>query len=210
MERDRCMPSASSDCSRKGRRRPSTLLLTLVGAALGVGAPVAVEARTGWLRGIFPVASFAGYTSPFGMRTHPLGGDLRPHYGLDIAAPLGSVVRSWWSGTVVEVISDGGCGNGLVIRSGPYEHLYCHLGGSTGGGVYRSGPVQLAVGQQVRAGQTIAHVGMTGSTTGPHLHWGIRYRGQWLDPARVLRAMAESRRRVDPNRTRLPKVGLFR
>lgn len=169
----------------------------------------AVQAQSRWLLGSFPVERFSGYTSPFGMRVHPLDGGLRPHYGLDIAAPLGSPVRSWWSGVVSEVLSDGGCGNGVVIRSGPYEHLYCHLAGNAADGVYRSGSVRLAVGKTVRTGQVIGHVGLSGSTTGPHLHWGLRYRGEWLDPVRVLRAMAESRRRA-PATVRTPKVGTVR
>jgi len=165
-------------------------LLLLTTAAPGLGSS--------WQYGVFPVPSFAGYTSAYGMRLHPLGGDLRPHLGIDIAAPVGSPVRSWWSGQVQEVIDDGGCGYGLVIRSGDYEHIYCHLSGAVSGGLYRSGPLTLAVGQWVRRGEMIATVGMTGSATGPHLHWGLRYRGTWLDPARVLRAMAASRRPFQP------------
>ena len=84
--------------------------------------------------------------------------------GLDIAAPLGSPIRNWWEGTVNEVIRDGGG--------------------------YRNGGVTL----RVRTGQVIGHVGMSGSTTGPQLHWGLRYRGQWMDPVPVLRAMAAARR----------------
>jgi murein DD-endopeptidase MepM/ murein hydrolase activator NlpD len=150
----------------------------------------------GWLTGVFPVASFAGFTSGYGLRYHPIAGGARHHDGIDIAAPLGSPIRSWWAGTVVEVIADGGCGNGLVIRSGHYEHVYCHLAGDSDGRLYRSGPVQLALGQRVGRGQLIGHVGLTGSTTGPHLHWGIRYKGVSLDPARILQAMAASRRTV--------------
>ena len=169
----------------------------LLPAAAAIGLLVAAPAGAStWLQGVFPVTSFAGFTSSFGMRLHPLAGDLRPHYGVDIAAPLGSPVRSWWSGRIQEVISDGGCGNGLVIRSGEYEHIYCHLSGSAAAGAYRSGPVLLVPGQIVRRGELIGHVGLSGSTTGPHLHWGMRYRGQWLDPARILRAMADSRRRI--------------
>jgi len=52
----------------------------------------------------------------------------------------------------------------------------------------------VASGQLLQAGELIGHVGITGRTTGPHLHWGIRYRGQWLDPAVILRAMAMARR----------------
>ena len=63
------------------------------------------------------------------------------------------------------------------------------------GDTYRSGSVALRRGQALRTGQTIGHVGLTGSTTGPHLHWGVRYGERWLDPAAVLRAMAAERRR---------------
>ena len=145
-----------------------------------------------WRLGVFPVTVFSGYTSSFGGRTGPWGA-IEPHYGLDIAAPLGSPIRNWWGGTVKEVIHDGRCGVGLVIQSGPYEHIYCHLLGSGADGVYRSGGLQLRPGQRVRTGQLIARVGMSGRTTGPHLHWGMRYGGQWLDPALILRAMARSR-----------------
>jgi murein DD-endopeptidase MepM/ murein hydrolase activator NlpD len=193
-----------------------TAALAPLALAAGLLLPLAGEgaararSRTAWLLGTFPVASFAGYTSPFGMRSHPLSGDRRKHYGIDIAAPLGSPVLSWWNGTVSEVISDGGCGNGLTIRSGDYEHIYCHLAGWAGGGRYRSGAVHLAVGQRVRAGQTIGHIGMTGSTTGPHLHWGMRFRGEWIDPARVLRAMAASRNSRPPGARRTLNVGSLR
>ena len=169
---------------------------------LGLVAPMLLSSglarANSWLAGVFPVASFAGFTSGYGLRYHPIGGDARHHDGIDIAAPLGSPILSWWGGTVVEVIADGGCGNGLVIRSGPYEHVYCHLAGQSDGQTYRSGAVQLALGQRVGRGAVIGHVGLSGSTTGPHLHWGIRYKGVSMDPTRILQAMAASRRRVAP------------
>jgi murein DD-endopeptidase MepM/ murein hydrolase activator NlpD len=183
-------------------RPVGTLLLLVLGLSLGLGLepagapqPARASLTARWARASFPVASFVAYTSPFGLRVHPLQGGVRPHLGLDIAAPLGSVVRNWWGGTLVEILRDSGCGNGLVIRSGPYEHLYCHLAGRVEGNTYRSGSVLLVQGQALRTGQTIGHVGLTGSTTGPHLHWGIRHGDRWLDPAAVLRAMAEERRR---------------
>ena len=160
--------------------------------------PLEARPRMVWGRASFPVASFVGYSSPFGLRVHPLSGGLRPHTGLDIAAPLGSAVRNWWGGTLIATINDAGCGNGLLIRSGAYEHLYCHLAGRVEGDSYRSGSVHLQRGQRLRTGQTIGHVGLTGSTTGPHLHWGLRYRNRWLDPAAVLRAMAAERRLRQP------------
>ena len=155
------------------------------------------------------MAGFLGYTSHYGMRHGPAG-DLESHHGLDIAAPLGAPVRSWWGGRVVEVIADQGCGNGLVIRSGAWEHVYCHLAGTVQNGIYRSDGVRIDLGQAVRPGALIGRVGVTGRTTGPHLHWGLRYDGRWLDPAMILRAMATARRQLAPNVRPEPRVGASR
>jgi murein DD-endopeptidase MepM/ murein hydrolase activator NlpD len=211
------MPSACSEAlaCRSGPRqtfppvRRLTAVLALCGLVLAPG-PTQANLSATWARGSFPVASFVAYSSPFGLRVHPLQGGLRPHLGLDIAAPLGSVVRNWWGGTLVEILRDSGCGNGLVIRSGPYEHIYCHLAGQVEGNTYRSGSVVLWRGQALRTGQTIGHVGLTGSTTGPHLHWGVRHGDRWLDPAAVLRAMAADRRRQQPSRRGPFNVGQIR
>ena len=175
-------------------RLPLLLPLALGAGFLMPGAMDPAEASLDrrWRQGIFPVAQFQTYTSHYGMRRLN-GGQAQVHHGLDIAAPLGSEVRSWWSGRVLEVIQDGICGNGLVIGSGAYEHIYCHLGGTVHNGKLRSGGISLQKGHPVRFGQAIGHIGMTGRTTGPHLHWGLRYGGRWLDPARILRAMAASR-----------------
>ena len=180
--------------SRAKRLAGVGLALLAWGAAAG---PATAELR--WRHGVFPVVHFLGYTSHFGGRIGP-GGVQEHHGGLDIAAPLGSPIRGWWGGTVHAVVNDGRCGVGVVIRSGDYEHLYCHLAGQVSGRTYASGPVLLTVGQPVRTGQLIGHVGMSGRTTGPHLHWAISYRGRWLDPAVILRAMAMSRqtRQVRP------------
>lgn len=196
------VPSAAVPIASVGLLGASLLLIPLLASGDGL-------ARTRWWQGVFPVASFAGFTSHYGQRIGP-SGRLEPHYGLDIAAPLGSPIRSWWGGRVESLIVDGSCGVGLVIRSGSYEHIYCHLAGNSDGRLYRSGSVRLQAGQAVRGGQVIGHVGLSGRTTGPHLHWGIRHQGSWLDPARVLRAMAGSRRTEQPNARRAPRVSLFR
>ena len=194
-------------CSEPSRRRRALLTPLLVIGALLVIAPAPALAQpqphNRWRLGVFPVTGFLGYTSHYGSRLGP-GGSVEPHAGLDIAAPLGSPIHSLWTGVVQEVINDGACGVGLVLRSGLYEHLYCHLAGTAGADLYRSGPVSLRRGQRVNGGQLIGHVGLSGRTSGPHLHWGVRYRGRWLDPARVLRAMAASRasKRLPP-----PRVG---
>ena len=151
-----------------------------------------------WQAASFPVENFTGYTSAFGYRQHPHGGR-RFHYGLDFAAPLGSYVRTWWEGKVMRVASDRRCGVHLIVQSGPWHHVYCHLQGQvilekTGVWVLvdRPGGLEIRQGQSLRSGQRIARVGISGATTGPHLHWGQKYQGAWVDPALVIRAMAAS------------------
>ena len=213
-----CMPSAFSNdpyrfaASIRTASRRVSLAAGLVGLTSWLlWSPLAqARGQLAWMRAVFPVVGFAGYSSPYGPRLHPLSGSLRSHDGIDIAAPLGATVRSWWAGRLLEVIDDSGCGHGLVVRSGDYDHIYCHLGGEVGEGTYRSGSVRLRTGQWVGAGQTLGQVGLTGATTGPHLHWGLRYRGALLDPARVLRAMAASRTIPRNALARQPKLVGFR
>jgi len=148
-----------------------------------------------WTRASFPVENFQTYTSPFGYRRDPYSGSQRFHYGLDLAAPSGSYIRNWWAGQVLWVEDDGACGTSIAIQSGEWTHIYCHMQGhieQDSQGLFlidRAGGIQLRQGQQVPSGARIGRVGMTGRTTGPHLHWGMKYQGNWVDPALVLRAM---------------------
>jgi murein DD-endopeptidase MepM/ murein hydrolase activator NlpD len=149
-----------------------------------------------WSGASFPVEDFQEYTSPFGYRLSPYGGYTQEfHYGLDMAAPEGSYVRNWWPGRVVEVTDNTNCGTSVVLESGPWTHIYCHMQGhveQAASGlamVDREGGILIAVGQDIPAGARIGRVGMTGRTTGPHLHWGLKYDSNWVDPALVLRAM---------------------
>lgn len=155
-----------------------------------------VAAASAWQGASFPVENFITYTSPFGYRQSPDGSiNQEFHHGLDMAAPQGSYVRNWWAGKVVEVSDGTACGTYVVVQSGQWEHLYCHMEGhiETANGqkylIDREGGIQVFEGQPVLAGARIGRVGMTGRTTGPHLHWGMKYSGQWVDPALVLRAM---------------------
>jgi len=149
-----------------------------------------------WQAGSFPVENFQAYTSPFGYRRSATGGPGGEfHRGLDIAAPEGSYIRNWWVGQVVEVSDDSACGTSIIIQSGDWKHIYCHMKGhveTANGGRYlidREGGLQIWEGQQVPTAARIGRVGMTGRTTGPHLHWGVKYSDEYIDPARVLRAM---------------------
>ncbi|MBD3883216.1 M23 family metallopeptidase [Phormidium tenue FACHB-886] len=150
----------------------------------------------GWTGASFPLEGFQAYTSPFGYRQSPDGSYSQEfHYGLDMAAPEGSYIRNWWGGTVVEVTDDTNCGTSVVLESGNWTHIYCHMQGHVqedANGRFlidREGGIQIYMGQQVPAGSRIGRVGMTGRTTGPHLHWGLKFNGNWVDPAYVLQAM---------------------
>ena len=155
-------------------------------------------ANTQWHQASFPVENFQAYTSPFGYRSDPYGGDQRFHYGLDMAAPSGSYIRSWWGGQVIEVSDDSSCGTSVVVQSGNWMHIYCHMQGyvtQEGGSRYMldsAGGLRIREGQLVDTGMRIGRIGMTGRTTGPHLHWGLKYAENWVDPALVLRAMYSS------------------
>ncbi|NJN76867.1 MAG: M23 family metallopeptidase, partial [Synechococcaceae cyanobacterium RL_1_2] len=142
----------------------------------------------------FPV-EIQAYTSPYGQRINPVTGQSQFHRGLDIAAPRGSYIRNWWSGQLVSLSDNTACGTMLVIASGSWEHIYCHLEGEVGSDsegtyFYDSGAnIMIRQNQIVPGGARIARVGMSGRTTGPHLHWGLKFNGNYIDPAIVLREM---------------------
>jgi murein DD-endopeptidase MepM/ murein hydrolase activator NlpD len=169
-----------------------------IGETLEPTASDAIAVGNLWSLASFPVENFQAYTSPFGYRQDPYTGGQRFHYGLDMAAPIGSYIRNWWEGQVVEVSDDSSCGTSVVVQSGNWLHIYCHMQGyvaSDATGRYmidNEGGVRIREGQAVSTGARIGRVGMTGRTTGPHLHWGLKYQNNWVDPAQVLRAMYSS------------------
>ncbi|MBD2231463.1 M23 family metallopeptidase [Phormidium tenue] len=168
----------------------------------GSSAPtLAQDTVAFWRQASFPVENFQAYTSAFGYRTSPTGGGgSQFHYGLDLAAPQGSFVRNWWSGQVIEVSDQTTCGTSAVIRSGQWEHRYCHMSGRvevSNGKRYLIDPdggIRYEQGQDLPTGTRLGRVGMTGRTTGPHLHWMLKYDGNWVDPGLVLRAMYDAQR----------------
>lgn len=158
--------------------------------------PKKVSTANSWLAAVFPIENFQAYTSGFGYRRSATGGDnWEFHAGLDIAAPQGSYIRNWWVGTVIKVGDRTACGTHIVIKSGEWQHTYCHMEGhvETASGrryfIDRVAGIQIWEGQQIPTGVRIGRVGMTGRTTGPHLHWGLKYRNNHVDPAMVLREM---------------------
>jgi len=164
-----------------------------------------------WLAASFPIENFQAYTSPFGYRLAATGGsNWEFHGGLDMAAPQGSYIRNWWVGTVIKVADGNACGSHIVVKSGEWEHTYCHMEGNveTASGrrylIDRAGGIQIWEGQQIPTGARIGRVGMTGRTTGPHLHWGLKYSNNYVDPALVLREMFSQQKVARGKASRLP------
>ncbi|HAX87872.1 MAG TPA: M23 family peptidase [Cyanobacteria bacterium UBA11370] len=157
--------------------------------------PPQIATSASWQKGSFPVENFQAYTSPYGPRRSPSGSGTEFHRGLDIAAPEGSYIRNWWTGQVISLSDNTACGTSITVQSGEWKHIYCHMKGhveTNNGNTYlidRDGGLQIWKGQQVLTGNRIGRVGMTGRTTGPHLHWGLKYADQYIDPAIVLREM---------------------
>ena len=138
------------------------------------------------------VENFQGYTSGYGYRYSSITRTQELHRGLDFAAPMDSYIKNWRTGTIIELSDHTACGTLVRVQSGNFEHVYCHLKGSIktdSNGTYlydpRSG-LRIRKGQSISTGARIGRIGMTGKTTGPHLHWGLKYKGAFIDPFLVL------------------------
>lgn len=108
-------------------------------------------------------------------RLHPVHKIVRPHHGVDYAAPSGTPVQSIGDGTVIAKGWDTkGGGNYLKIKhNSTYTTTYMHLKGFAKG---------ITQGSKVKQGQTIGYVGMTGTATGPHLDFRLQKNGTYIDP----------------------------
>lgn len=119
-----------------------------------------------------PLTGKPQITSSYGQRVHPISGNNSVHSGVDFAAASGTSVFSPAAGTVAAVWTDDSCGKGVRIsHSAGYETVYCHLSQQL-----------VSQGDTVAAGCEIAKTGNTGRSTGPHLHYGIKYNGQYINP----------------------------
>ncbi|NJM65223.1 MAG: peptidoglycan DD-metalloendopeptidase family protein [Acaryochloris sp. RU_4_1] len=115
-------------------------------------------------------------TSNFGYRQHPILGSSRFHAGTDFGVPQGTPILAADSGTVIVAEWYGGYGNAVIIDHGNgLTTLYGHCS-----------ELYVSVGQGVQRGQTIAAVGSTGLSTGPHLHFEVRQQGEPVEPLAYL------------------------
>ena len=121
---------------------------------------------------IFPLASYKYVSSDYGYRNAPIRGASTFHRGIDFAANYGTDIYAAYDGEVAAVAYSSAMGNYIMI-----DH---------GGGLYtiyeHCSSTNVSKGDVVVMGQKIGGVGSTGISTGNHLHFGVRYNGEYTSP----------------------------
>ena len=114
-------------------------------------------------------------SSKYGQRDTATGRVPKNHTGTDIAANLGTKIKSASDGEVVLASEEGDYGKHLKIQIGDVSIIYAHCNN-----------LYVKQGDKVTQGQEIAEVGSTGNSTGPHLHFEIRISERTVDPQSIL------------------------
>ena len=119
-------------------------------------------------------------TSRYGFRTHPIYHEERFHHGIDFGGAAGTPIHATQNGIVMFAgFSNGGYGNMVIIAHNfGFSTLYGHM----------QDDLAVKTGEFVRKGQVIGHLGNSGLSTGPHLHYEIKYLKKSIDPASFLAA----------------------
>lgn len=125
---------------------------------------------------IWPCPSSGRITSAFGGRSSPTEGASSNHQGIDIGASTGTNIVAAASGTVTISTYSYSAGNYIMINhGGGVSTVYMHCS-----------QLLASVGDTVKQGQVIAKVGSTGYSTGPHLHFGVRLNGSYVNPTKYV------------------------
>lgn len=120
----------------------------------------------------WPAPSYTRISDDYGWRTHPTLGVQQFHNGVDMAAPSGSSILAAADGEVVAASYNATMGNYVMIdHGGGLFTIYMH-----------ASALFVSTGNIVSAGDEIAAVGSTGRSTGPHLHFGVRLNGSYVNP----------------------------
>lgn len=123
-----------------------------------------------------PVAKMR-ITSKFGMRNDPFDGKPKRHRGIDFAGKIGTELYAVAPGRVVSAGERVGYGTTVEVDHGlGFSTLYAHLS-----------QITVSRGEWVRPGTVVGLGGSTGRSTGPHLHYEIRYKGVPFDPAKFVK-----------------------
>ncbi len=132
-------------------------------------------------------------SSPFNLhRMHPLFNTMRPHRGIDYAAPIGTPVYAAGDGRIVQSGYSPSNGNFIVIKhDSTYTTKYLHLSKRN-----------VKVGDRVKQHQVIGAVGATGWATGPHLHYEFLVNGTHINPAKIAGQLPKAERIAASERRR--------
>ena len=123
-----------------------------------------------------PLPMALGLNSNFGPRVDPITRTVAQHSGIDFVAKIGTPILAAGNGTVLRAGWDGAYGLTVQIKHAEgYVSKYAH-----------ASKLNVTVGQTVTRGQKIAEVGLTGRTTGAHLHFEVLRHGQFVNPMQVL------------------------
>jgi len=137
------------------------------------------SAQLSWLHALptgIPMGKDFRVTSGFGIRNDPFTGQLAMHEGLDFVSEIGSPIMATAAGTVTRSAWDASYGNVVeVSHIEGFTTRYAHLNKR-----------MVEVGQKVQRGETIAHLGNTGRSTGPHLHYEVMRNDRVLNPTQML------------------------
>ena len=114
-------------------------------------------------------------SSEYGQRNPTTPTVPKNHTGTDIAASIGTKIVSATDGTVILASSEGDYGNHLKIQINDVIIVYAHCN-----------KLYVKEGEVITQGQEIAEVGNTGNTTGPHLHFEVRYQDRYVNPQLIL------------------------
>lgn len=125
----------------------------------------------------WPLESFR-VTSRWGSQRVLNGTPARPHYGIDLAAPQGTVIRAPAAGRVALAQPGLHFEGGLVLIDHGQGLITAYLHQSR---------LDVAAGQELRRGDPVGRVGMTGRATGPHLCWRMKWRDRNLDPSLLVK-----------------------
>ena len=157
------------------KRNAATIAISSGGLRL---MPAMSFADSSYTPAIWPVLGHI--TDSFGERLDPFSGEGAFHTGVDISSQYGDTVHASADGVVIEANERAGYGRLVVIDHGfGLTTYYGHLSSFS-----------VHDGQQVRRGDTIGNVGVSGRSTGPHVHYEVRINGAPVNPMRYLRQAA--------------------
>ncbi len=138
----------------------------------------AEEAKVSAFPDGLPIGGPLDISSEFGVRRNPFGGyGYETHEGTDFVGPYGTAIFATADGVVSRAEYYGGYGNTVSIKHGyGYETLYAHMS-------------KLAVesGVKVKRGDIVGYLGNSGRSSGPHLHYGVYFKGKAVNPRNVMK-----------------------